>query len=70
METGKTNDCTDTPDRDAEDSDMTPADSAVQDTPRHTAEDLTSGGQLAHITHGDQIYVLRITRAGKLILTK
>ncbi|MDK3017217.1 hemin uptake protein HemP [Pseudodonghicola flavimaris] len=41
-----------------------------QAIPAHRAEDLTSGGNLAHIALGDQIYTLRITRAGKLILTK
>ncbi|TDK51923.1 hemin uptake protein HemP [Antarcticimicrobium luteum] len=38
--------------------------------PAHRAEDLTDGGHLAHIALGDQVYTLRITRAGKLILTK
>lgn len=38
--------------------------------PAHRAEELTGGGRLAHIALGDQIYTLRITRAGKLILTK
>ena len=38
--------------------------------PLHRAEDLTGGGRLARITLGDQVYTLRITRAGKLILTK
>ena len=38
--------------------------------PRHEAEALTAGGQLATIVLNDQIYTLRITRAGKLILTK
>ncbi len=38
--------------------------------PLHLAQDLTNGGQLAQIQLGDQIYTLRITRAGKLILTK
>ncbi|MFC3614091.1 hemin uptake protein HemP [Lutimaribacter marinistellae] len=43
---------------------------AVQMLPAHKAEDLTNGGNLAHIELGDQLYTLRITRAGKLILTK
>ena len=34
------------------------------------ANDLTKGGQLAHIKLNEQLYTLRITRAGKLILTK
>lgn len=38
--------------------------------PRHDAERLTAGGSLAHIDLHGQIYSLRITRAGKLILTK
>ena len=38
--------------------------------PRHTAEELTSGGRTAEIVLDDKVYVLRITRAGKLILTK
>tara|TARA_R110002020_G_scaffold431735_1_gene641765 strand:+ start:287 stop:451 length:165 start_codon:yes stop_codon:yes gene_type:complete len=38
--------------------------------PTHTARDLTGGGERAYIELDDQVYVLRITRAGKLILTK
>lgn len=38
--------------------------------PLHQAKELTSGGDLANIQLDDQLYVLRITRAGKLILTK
>ena len=38
--------------------------------PMHRAEDLMDGGNVAHIVLGDQVYTLRITRAGKLILTK
>ena len=38
--------------------------------PRHDARDLTCGGSLATITLDGAAYVLRITRAGKLILTK
>lgn len=38
--------------------------------PRYNAEDLTKGGDQAQIVLGDQTYTLRITRAGKLILTK
>lgn len=38
--------------------------------PIHYATDLTKGGSLAHIQLHDQVYTLRITRAGKLILTK
>ncbi len=38
--------------------------------PTHSAETLTAGGQTAQIKLSDQTYLLRITRAGKLILTK
>lgn len=38
--------------------------------PRHDAVRLTGGGVLAHIDLNGQTYSLRITRAGKLILTK
>lgn len=43
---------------------------AVADAPVHDAEHLTHGGNLARIVLRGQIYSLRITRAGKLILTK
>ncbi len=39
-------------------------------TPAHDARVLTEGGSLARIALDGQIYSLRITRAGKLILTK
>ena len=38
--------------------------------PMHDATELTDGGYLANIKLQDQVYTLRITRAGKLILTK
>jgi hypothetical protein len=38
--------------------------------PVHDANELTNGGYLANIKLQDQLYTLRITRAGKLILTK
>ena len=38
--------------------------------PLHDAKTLTSGGACAAIRLGDQIYTLRITKTGKLILTK
>ncbi|MFY1706126.1 hemin uptake protein HemP [Tritonibacter scottomollicae] len=38
--------------------------------PTYHAEDLTRGGVQARILLNGQIYSLRITRAGKLILTK
>lgn len=46
-----------------------PAD-AGSEPPLHDANDLTRGGNLAYIQLADQLYTLRITRAGKLILTK
>jgi hemin uptake protein HemP len=39
-------------------------------TPVHDARVLTGSGSLARIVLDGQIYSLRITRAGKLILTK
>jgi len=41
-----------------------------KDTPIHEALKLTRGGDLAQIILEEQLYTLRITRAGKLILTK
>ena len=38
--------------------------------PEHEAEDLTQGGRAALIRFRGQIYTLRITRQGKLLLTK
>ncbi|NEY91646.1 hemin uptake protein HemP [Rhodobacteraceae bacterium KMS-5] len=38
--------------------------------PLHDAAKLTKGGNLARIALNGQIYSLRITRQGKLILTK
>lgn len=38
--------------------------------PAHEAMALTKGGTVAHIALDGQVYTLRITRAGKLILTK
>ncbi len=38
--------------------------------PIHDALNLTNGGAQARIVLSGQIYSLRITRAGKLILTK
>lgn len=38
--------------------------------PAHDARNLTQGGNLAQIGLDGQIYTLRITRQGKLILTK
>lgn len=52
---------------------MTEAPQAVQRSqplPSHDARNLTMGGMQAQIDLDGQIYTLRITRAGKLILTK
>ena len=38
--------------------------------PTYAALDLTNGGDIAQIVLDEQTYTLRITRAGKLILTK
>lgn len=38
--------------------------------PTYDAQDLTKDSDQALIILGDQTYILRITRAGKLILTK
>lgn len=38
--------------------------------PVHDATALTDGGTQARIVLNGQVYLLRITRAGKLILTK
>ena len=38
--------------------------------PTYYAADIVQGGSQANITLEDQVYTLRITRAGKLILTK
>ena len=43
---------------------------AMPALPLHRAEELTHQGNQAHIALGDKVYTLRITRAGKLILTK
>ena len=40
------------------------------DTPAYDARDLIPEGVQAKIILGEQVYTLRITRAGKLILTK
>lgn len=41
-----------------------------EERPNHDARSLTEGGSQAIIRLDDKIYTLRITRAGKLILTK
>ncbi|EPX80283.1 hemin uptake protein HemP [Litoreibacter arenae] len=47
-----------------------PKHTPVNALPTYAASDLTQGGDLAQIVLGEQTYILRITRAGKLILTK
>lgn len=48
-----------------------PASAFIQDSvPLHDASQLTQGGSLARILLNGQLYSLRITRQGKLILTK
>ncbi len=42
----------------------------VDSTPVHDANVMTGENGLAYIRLNDQLYTLRITRAGKLILTK
>lgn len=42
----------------------------IDSTPQHDATLLTKGGNLARIVLNGQVYALRITRQGKLILTK
>lgn len=43
---------------------------ASQITPVHDVYTLTRGGSLAQILLDGKVYQLRVTRAGKLILTK
>ncbi|MGH1577004.1 hemin uptake protein HemP [Planktotalea sp.] len=43
---------------------------STETLPAYSARDLTEGGDLAQICLDNQTYTLRITRAGKLILTK
>jgi hemin uptake protein HemP len=48
----------------------TQATHVAQPLPSHDARALTAGGTQAQIELDGQVYTLRITRAGKLILTK
>lgn len=48
----------------------TPAFAIANSLPTHDARSLTDGGHLAQIALDGQVYTLRITKAGKLILTK
>jgi hemin uptake protein HemP len=43
---------------------------AADTLPVHNATDLTQGGVLAYIRLDRRVYTLRITRSGKLILTR
>ena len=47
-----------------------PGASLLARIPQHDATQLTQGGNQALIVLDEQVYQLRITRAGKLILTK
>lgn len=44
--------------------------SAAEDAPAYRATDLLAGGTTARIVLDDRVYTLRLTRAGKLILTR
>jgi hemin uptake protein HemP len=48
----------------------TPRQTTAANLPTYPARDLMLDGDVAQIVLGDQTYTLRITRAGKLILTK
>jgi len=52
------------------DHDTAPADRAAPPVPVHDARALTRDGATAAILLDGQAYTLRITRSGKLILTK
>lgn len=49
---------------------QTPISQLFNDTPVLDAQQITGDNGLARIVLNEQIYTLRITRAGKLILTK
>lgn len=40
------------------------------EVPSHDALEITEGGHIAQIVLDDKLYTLRVTKAGKLILTK
>lgn len=42
----------------------------ANEIPEHDVLALTGGGSLARLVHQGEVYLLRITRLGKLILTK
>lgn len=47
-----------------------PTEAAASAAPQWSSEQLLAGADEATITHGDQVYRLRRTLTGKLILTK
>ena len=47
-----------------------PAEPVADPVPLYDVRALTGGADLARLRLDDQIYTLRVTRAGKLILTK
>ena len=47
-----------------------PKQNILEILPKYSAKELTEGGNQAHIILDEQLYKLRITRSGKLILTK
>jgi hemin uptake protein HemP len=47
-----------------------PRQTRAPNIPTYSAHDLMQDGDVSQIVLGDQTYTLRITRAGKLILTK
>lgn len=49
---------------------MTEKPQPVTEVPEHDVLALTGGGSLARLVHQGEVYLLRITRLGKLILTK
>ena len=46
------------------------SDTSMKIPPQYNAIELTQNGNTAAIRLGDQLYILRITKAGQLILTK
>ena len=42
----------------------------LDEPPMHDARNVTGGGDVARLVLDGKVYTLRITRAGKLILTK
>jgi hemin uptake protein HemP len=44
--------------------------SGVKTPPRYSSEQLFGSARQIEIVHGGQVYLLQVTRQGKLILTK